>query len=297
MSSGEFDAVLAEVGPDSGRGAAPAWIRSSRSRRDVDRADALAWKGDIESARRAVDRARPRSRHRETYSHGRLAMVGMRIEADAAVAGDAGRSLAAVEEAQSTAPDHCRRVERRRCATAELESARRCLFARNRRRVARLMGEGVVQRAHARGGSVRHDLDAVLRDVLSLARSRGDAPRRRPSDRNRGSRSAPAPPRRARGSVASTNAIGALARSPSAPARPGAHDGRRRRSPLRARARGTSPRGRRQVESGDRVDPLHQPPHGGGSRFEHPAQDERVIPRGSYIRSASPRLRLSNATQ
>ena len=39
--------------------------------------------------------------------------------------------------------------------------------------------------------------------------------------------------------------------------------------------------------------PLHHPPHGGGARLEHPAQDQRVIPRRSRVRGASTRIRLS----
>jgi DNA-binding CsgD family transcriptional regulator len=68
------------------------------------RADALAWNGDVEGARRAVDRgesAVAAEHYRE--GHGRLAMVGARIEADSAVAATASQSIGAIEHAQARA--------------------------------------------------------------------------------------------------------------------------------------------------------------------------------------------------
>ena len=296
LSSGEFDAVLAEVEPEAVGAALPVDSELAIEIATLT-ADALAWKDDIVRARQAVDAGEAAvAHHRETYSHGRLAMVGMRIEADAAVAGDASRSLTALEEAQARAAVI---VDAWNAAVAPLQSSSPLVDAYSRAidaeyRAAR--GRGRRATGARRRGSVRRDRDAVLRDVFSLARSRGDAFRRRPPDRNRGSQARPR--HRARAWVRRPRGRDRGARSkPSAPARTRAHDGRRRRSPLRARARGASPRGRRQVESGDRVDPLHQPAHGGGSRFQHPAQDERVIPRGSHLRSAAPRIRLSNAAQ
>jgi DNA-binding CsgD family transcriptional regulator len=68
------------------------------------RASALAWQGDLDGARRAVDAGEAEvEHHRETYWHGRLAMVGLRVEADAAVAASASSSLSDLERAHSRA--------------------------------------------------------------------------------------------------------------------------------------------------------------------------------------------------
>ena len=76
--------------------------------RDAARADALAWNGDFECARRAIDRgeaAVASENHRETYWHGRLAMVGTRVEADSAVAATESQSLGAIAEAEARAAE------------------------------------------------------------------------------------------------------------------------------------------------------------------------------------------------
>ena len=80
---------------------------------------------------------------------------------------------------------HRRDVECRRRSAPELQSARRRVFERDRRRVRATVGRRCRATGAPRGGGVRRDVDAVLRDVLPLARSRGDARRRRPPDRNR----------------------------------------------------------------------------------------------------------------
>jgi DNA-binding CsgD family transcriptional regulator len=72
------------------------------------RADALAWNGDLEGARRAVDRgeaAVAAEQYRETYWHGRLAMVGARVEADSAAAATASQAIGAIEHAESRAAE------------------------------------------------------------------------------------------------------------------------------------------------------------------------------------------------
>ncbi len=64
------------------------------------RAQALAWTGDLEAARRAVDEGQAAvDMHRETHLHGWLAMVGARIEAD----GAQSDSLADIERSSARA--------------------------------------------------------------------------------------------------------------------------------------------------------------------------------------------------
>jgi DNA-binding CsgD family transcriptional regulator len=68
------------------------------------RADALIWSGDIDGARRAVDEGEAAvERYREVYWHGWLAMVAMRVEADAAVRATSEHRLDLVEQAQQRA--------------------------------------------------------------------------------------------------------------------------------------------------------------------------------------------------
>ena len=102
-AAGNSDAVLRGLRPDAVGAAAP---------KDSDlvietemlRADALAWNGDVDGARRAVDRgeaAVAAEHYRETCWHGRLAMVGARVEADSAVAATASQSIGAIENAEA----------------------------------------------------------------------------------------------------------------------------------------------------------------------------------------------------
>ena len=102
-TAGNSDAVLRGLAPESVGAAAP---------RDSDlvietemlRADALAWNGDIEGARLAVDRgeaAVAAEEYREVFWHGRLAMAGARVEADSAAAATATPSLEAIEGAEA----------------------------------------------------------------------------------------------------------------------------------------------------------------------------------------------------
>ena len=104
-TAGNSEAVLRGLAPDAVGAAAP---------KDSDlvietemlRADALAWNGDVEGARRAVDRgesAVAAEHYRETYWHGRLAMVGARVEADSAVSARASQSMGAIENAEARA--------------------------------------------------------------------------------------------------------------------------------------------------------------------------------------------------
>jgi DNA-binding CsgD family transcriptional regulator len=106
-SAGNSDAVLRGLQPDAVGAAAP---------KDSDlvietemlRADALAWNGDVEGARRAVDRgeaAVAAEHYREMFWHGRLAMVGARVEADSALAAMASQSISAIENAEGRAAE------------------------------------------------------------------------------------------------------------------------------------------------------------------------------------------------
>jgi DNA-binding CsgD family transcriptional regulator len=102
FTAGNSDAVIAGLQPHAVGAAAP---KDSDLVIEIEmlRADALAWQGDVEAARRAVDRgeaAVAAEHYRETCWHGRLAMVGARVEADCAVAATEAQHVAAIEEAE-----------------------------------------------------------------------------------------------------------------------------------------------------------------------------------------------------
>ncbi len=97
LLTGEYDDALAVLDPAGVGVAAP---------NDPDRvinlamlqADAHIWMGDIERAREAIDKGEAAvARNRETYWHGWLAMVAMRVEADAAVLASESRRLDLIE--------------------------------------------------------------------------------------------------------------------------------------------------------------------------------------------------------
>ena len=127
-TAGNSEAVLRGLQPDVVGAAAP---------KDSDlvietemlRADALAWNGDVEGARRAVDRgeaAVAAEHYRETCWHGRLAMVGARVEADSAVAATASQSIGAIENAEARAAEIVAALgDRRRAARAAKSAPRR----------------------------------------------------------------------------------------------------------------------------------------------------------------------------
>jgi DNA-binding CsgD family transcriptional regulator/tetratricopeptide (TPR) repeat protein len=104
-TAGNSEAVLRGLRPDVVGAAAPE-DSELVIETEMLRADALAWNGDVEGARRAVDRgeaAVAAEHYRETYWHGHLAMVGVRIEADNAVAAIASQSIGAIENAEARA--------------------------------------------------------------------------------------------------------------------------------------------------------------------------------------------------
>jgi DNA-binding CsgD family transcriptional regulator len=103
-TSGNSEAVLRGLRPDVVGADAPT-DSELVIETEMLRADALAWNGDVEGARRAVDRGEAAAHFRETYWHGHLAMVGLRVEADSAVAAMAAQSLGAIENAEARAAD------------------------------------------------------------------------------------------------------------------------------------------------------------------------------------------------
>ena len=149
-TAGNSEAVLRGLRPDVVGAAAP---------KDSDlvietemlRADALAWNGDVEGARRAVDRgeaAVAAEHYRETCWHGRLAMVGARVEADSAVAATASQSIGAIEHAEARAAEIVAAWE---TAVAQLARPSPLLDAYTMgidAEVGRLRREEVVARAH-----------------------------------------------------------------------------------------------------------------------------------------------------
>jgi DNA-binding CsgD family transcriptional regulator len=101
-TAGNSGAVLGGLRPDV-VGAAEPKDSDLVIETEMLRADALAWNGDLEAARRAVDRgeaAVAAEHYRETCWHGRLAMVGARVEADSAVAAMGNQSIGAIENAE-----------------------------------------------------------------------------------------------------------------------------------------------------------------------------------------------------
>jgi DNA-binding CsgD family transcriptional regulator len=105
--AGNADALLNGLRPDAVGAAAP---KDSDLVLEIEmlRADALAWNGDVDGARRAVDRgeaAVAAEDYRETRWHGRLAMVGARVEADSAIAAAASQSVGAIETAETRAAE------------------------------------------------------------------------------------------------------------------------------------------------------------------------------------------------
>jgi DNA-binding CsgD family transcriptional regulator len=148
FTAGNADAVLRGLKPDAVGAAAP---KESNLVIEIEmlRADAFAWNGDIESARRAIDRgevAVAAEHHRETWWHGRLAMAGARVEADSAVA--AGRSIGAIEHAEARAAAIVVAWE---TAVAQLGRSSALVGAYTlgiEAEVGRLRGEDAIGRAH-----------------------------------------------------------------------------------------------------------------------------------------------------
>jgi DNA-binding CsgD family transcriptional regulator len=100
LFAGAVDDVLFTLEPDTIGVAPPSDAELTIEIASL-RAEALAWRGDFEGARRAVDEGSAAAlQHPEAYWQGWLALVGVRLEADAAVA---SRDLDAIEAAQQRA--------------------------------------------------------------------------------------------------------------------------------------------------------------------------------------------------
>ena len=97
LAAGDYDAAFAELTSLSD---AELEDRETILERITMRADALAWLGNLDAARAAVDQGqRALEEHREAYFHGLFALSAMRSEADAAAAASASGSLDQLEEA------------------------------------------------------------------------------------------------------------------------------------------------------------------------------------------------------
>jgi len=150
FTAGNSDAVLGGLRPDVVGAAAPK-DSDLVIETEMFRADALAWNGDVEGARRAVDRgeaAVAAEHYRETCWHGRLAMVGTRVEADSAAAAMESQSIGVIENAQARAAEIVAAWE-----TAVAQLARPCPLLDAYTigidaEVGRLRREEVVMRAH-----------------------------------------------------------------------------------------------------------------------------------------------------
>jgi DNA-binding CsgD family transcriptional regulator len=149
-TAGNSEAVLTGLRPDVVGAAAP---------KDSDlvietemlRADARAWNGDVEGARRALDRgeaAVAAEHYRERFWHGRLAMVGARVEADSAVAAMASQSIGAIENAEARAAEIVAAWETAVAQVARLSPLLDAYTMGIDAEVGRLRREEVVARAH-----------------------------------------------------------------------------------------------------------------------------------------------------
>ena len=99
LAAGDYDAAFAELTSVSD---AELEDRETILDRITMRADALAWLGNLDAARQAVDQGQAAlEEHREAYFHGLFALSAMRSEADAAAAASASGSLDRLEEAHA----------------------------------------------------------------------------------------------------------------------------------------------------------------------------------------------------
>jgi DNA-binding CsgD family transcriptional regulator/tetratricopeptide (TPR) repeat protein len=117
IEGGDYDAALAQLGD----AATVAPLQDAELGIEVAalQADALAWKGELTQARQVVDAGMVSvEQHPETYWQGWLAMVALRIEADASDAAAASRELDDVEASQARA---ARVVARWRETVAKLD--------------------------------------------------------------------------------------------------------------------------------------------------------------------------------
>ncbi len=103
LFGGDFDGAIHVLDPGAVGAAAPD-DPTHAIELAIWHADASSWKDDLGAARAAVDEGEAAvARHRETYWQGWLAMVAMRVEADAAIAATAAHDLDGIEHAQARA--------------------------------------------------------------------------------------------------------------------------------------------------------------------------------------------------
>jgi hypothetical protein len=174
-TAGNSEAVLRGLQPDAVGAAAP---------KDSDlvietemlRADALAWSGDIEGARRAVDRGE--AAVAAEHYRGRAGTVAWRWSARAeAVPSRRWRVSRSVRSRRAEARGRDRRGvgDRRRAARGQVRSSTRTMGIDAE--VGRLRQKRSSP-VHTARRSLRDDRVAVLRGVLPLARGGGDVGRR-----------------------------------------------------------------------------------------------------------------------
>ncbi|HYL50971.1 MAG TPA: helix-turn-helix transcriptional regulator, partial [Acidimicrobiia bacterium] len=148
LFAGEYADALAVLDPAAVGVAAP-----NDPERVIDRAmqqaDAHVWMGDIERARHAVDIGEAAvARNADTYWHGWLAMVAMRVEADAAVQATASRRLDLIELSKSRADAIVATWKAAVANRRTLLPLERAYSAALDAELARLTGEDVINCAH-----------------------------------------------------------------------------------------------------------------------------------------------------
>ena len=290
LAAGDYDAAFAELTSVSD---AELEDRETILERITMRADALAWLGNLDAARAAVDQGqRALEEHREAYFHGLFALSAMRSEADAAAAASASGSLDQLEEAHergrailaswyTTVSElhgsagiveaFSLGIDAERARLANESAAEAATRAADR-------FEAFTMRYHAtyfRWRAAEAMLGAGERVAATERLEAGAGGRARTGLRRPGGRDEP--PR---------------VDAPVAP-RAGAHQRRRRRSALGARVGSAAPVGGRAQQSRDRRGLVRHPPHGGGARVEHPQEARRRVPSRSRLGGAAPRLCLA----
>jgi DNA-binding NarL/FixJ family response regulator len=149
LFTGDYERALAVLDPAEVGVAAP---------NDPDRvidlarlqADAHIWTGDVERARQAVDIGEEAvARNRETYWHGWLAMVAMRVEADAAVLASASRRLDLIELSKTRADAILATWKAAVSSLRALLPLEQAYSAALDAEMARLTGDDVIHRARA----------------------------------------------------------------------------------------------------------------------------------------------------
>jgi len=145
LAGGDVDAAIAEF---DALGVEPYAASELATTHMMMRADALAWKGDIDGARRVTDLGDALARGQsDANCHGWFALVASRVEADAAVEATANSRLEDIERAQARAESF---LAGWNSAVGRLRVPHPCVVAYSRgcdAEMARLRGEGVAEAA------------------------------------------------------------------------------------------------------------------------------------------------------